>query len=256
MKNLRKGKVVCITSGKGGVGKTTLTANLAGIIESMNKKVLLIDLDLTNGGLALMLNTPYKKNICNMLYDIEHNTYDSLNDYVVKYDDYIDILPASTDPRDFNKINNSLINIVLEKASFIYDVILIDMTHILNEINVFALDFCDMAIVVTTNCPMDLKNTKNLVTLFDNLNINKYRILLNESVNPLKQYFSLYDIKSIIKANIDYHISNEFYITDIEKEIMDGKIITLNSKALKHYQNDYTALLNLAADIMGGNKDE
>ena len=221
MKNLRKGKVVCITSGKGGVGKTTLTANLAGIIESMSKKVLLIDLDLTNGGLALMLNTPYKKNICNMLYDIEHNTYDSLNDYVVKYDDYIDILPASTDPRDFNKINNSLINIILEKASFIYDVILIDMTHILNEINVFALDFCDMAIIVTTNCPMDLKNTKNLVTLFDNLNINKYRILLNESVNPLKQYFSLYDIKSIIKANIDYHISNEFYITDMEKEIMD-----------------------------------
>ena len=41
-----------------------------------------------------------------------------------------------------------------------------------------------------------------------------------------------------------------------QKEIMDGKIITLNSKALKHYQNDYTALLNLAADIMGGNKDE
>ena len=37
---------------------------------------------------------------------------------------------------------------------------------------------------------------------------------------------------------------------------MDGKIITLNSKILKHYQNDYTALLNLAADIMGGNKDE
>ena len=45
MKNLRKGKVVCITSGKGGVGKTVLTANLAGIIESLNKKVLLIDLD-------------------------------------------------------------------------------------------------------------------------------------------------------------------------------------------------------------------
>ena len=60
MKNLRKGKVVCITSGKGGGGKTILTANLAGIIESLNKKVLLIDLDLTNGGLALILNTPYQ----------------------------------------------------------------------------------------------------------------------------------------------------------------------------------------------------
>ena len=95
-----------------------------------------------------------------------------------------------------------------------------------------------------------------MVTLFDNLNIHKYRILLNESVNPLKQYFSFYDIKNIIKANIDYHLSNEFYITDMEKNIMDGKIITLNSKALKLYQKDYTALLNLAADIMGGQDND
>ena len=84
--------------------------------------------------------------------------------------------------------------------SFYY--ILIDMSHVLNEVNVFALDFCDLALIVTTNCPMDLKNVATLVTLFKNLNINKYRILLNESINPLKQYFSMYDIKNIIKANI------------------------------------------------------
>ena len=42
----------------------------------------------------------------------------------------------------------------------------------------------------------------------------------------------------------------------MEKNIMDGKIITLNSKALKHYQKDYTALLNLAADIMGGQDND
>lgn len=256
MKNLRKGKVVCITSGKGGVGKTILATNMAGIIESLKKKVLLIDLDLTNGGLALALNTPYKKNICNMLYDIEMNNYDDFRDYVVKYDEYIDVLPSSTDPRDFNKINNSLINIVLEKASFMYDVILVDMSHILNEINVFALDFCDMALVVTTNCPLDLKNVKTLITLFKSLNIDKYRVLLNESANPLKQYFSMYDIKNILKSNIDYHISSEFYITDIEKLLMAGKIITLNPKVIKNFQNDYTAMLNLAADILGGENNE
>lgn len=255
MKNLRKGKVVCITSGKGGVGKTVLTTNLAGIVESLGKKILLIDLDLTNGGLGLILNTVYKKNICNMLYDIEHNTYNDFKDYVVSYDKYIDLLPASTDPRDFNKVNNSLINIILEKASFIYDVILIDMSHILNEINVFALDFCDMALLVTTNCMMDLKNTASLVTLFKNLNISKYRILLNESINPLKQYFSMYDIKSIIKANIDYHLSTEFYMTDMDSMLMSGKIATLNGKMIKNFQNDYTALLNLAADIIGGENE-
>jgi len=256
MKNIRKSKVVCITSSKGGVGKTVLTSSLGGIFESLKKKVLLIDLDITNGGLALSLALPYKKNICDMLQDLEKNTYTAFSNYVVKYDDYIDLLPASNDPRDFNKINPSLINKVLESATFIYDVILIDMSYILNEINVFALDFCDMALIVTMNCPMDLKNTKSLVTLFKNLNINKYRVLLNDSANPLKAYFSLYDIKNILKNNVDYHITSDFFIMDIEKYIMDGKIITLDSKLVKTYQNDYMAFLNLAADILGGENNE
>ena len=68
------------------------------------------------------------------------------------------------------------------------------------------------------------------------IHIHKYRILLNESVNPLKQYFSFYDIKNIIKANIDYHLSNEFYITDMEKVmeygVMSMPAIVVNEKVV------------------------
>ena len=44
------GKIITISSVKGGVGKTTLTLNLAGIYYLMKKKVLIIDLDLYAGG--------------------------------------------------------------------------------------------------------------------------------------------------------------------------------------------------------------
>ena len=40
------GKVISVFSVKGGVGKTTMTLNLAGIYCSMGKRVLIIDMDL------------------------------------------------------------------------------------------------------------------------------------------------------------------------------------------------------------------
>ena len=49
----KKGKILTITSMKGGVGKTTTTMMLANIYSRCGKKVLVIDLDLYNGNLAL-----------------------------------------------------------------------------------------------------------------------------------------------------------------------------------------------------------
>ena len=50
------GKSLCLFSGKGGVGKTILTLNLAAIYSQINKHVLIVDLDLSSGGIALATN--------------------------------------------------------------------------------------------------------------------------------------------------------------------------------------------------------
>ena len=56
-----KGKTMCIFSSKGGVGKTITAINLAGIVRSLEKKVLIIDMDFSGGGVALSLNKPFEK---------------------------------------------------------------------------------------------------------------------------------------------------------------------------------------------------
>ena len=60
-------KIITIFSCKGGVGKTTLTLNLAGIYSLMDKKVLIMDLDLNSGGIALSLNVNCDKTIFSLL---------------------------------------------------------------------------------------------------------------------------------------------------------------------------------------------
>ena len=56
----KKGKIITITSMKGGVGKSSTVILLASIYKELKKKVLLVDLDLYSGSIAFLLNANVK----------------------------------------------------------------------------------------------------------------------------------------------------------------------------------------------------
>lgn len=248
-KNLRKSKTICIASTKGGVGKTIFTINMAGIFATLNKKTLIIDLDLTSGAIALALNKKYDKSIYDLQEDLKSNGFEEFKNYIIKYNDFIDILPCPKDPRQAAKIDIRYLSIILDRASFIYDVILIDTNHNLNSNNLYAMDKADDILFLVTNDAFNLKNMRSFLAILNDLNIKKYHILLNNSLNPYKDYFSLYDIKNIMKANIDYTLSSYFYIDNIDKYLMSGKIITLESATAREFNKDYSTMMLIAADL-------
>lgn len=245
-----KGKSICIFSSKGGVGKTTTTLNLAGIFEQLEKKVLIVDLDLASGGIAMALNRPFEKTIFNFVDDYTNNRYKEFNSYITKYDGFIDILPSPKDPREINKIDSKYIDILIDKAESNYDIVLIDTNHILDEINIVTLDKVDNILFVLSNDPLDLKNMKSLISVLKDSNVFNYKILLNNSRDPYKNYFSLFDIKNIIKTNIDYTLSTNFYIKNIDEYVMNGQIITLQNKMATTFSKDYQTLMNIALDTI------
>jgi len=59
--------VLAITSGKGGVGKTNIAANLAVCLAAANRRVLLLDADLSLGNLDLVLDIHSKYNISHVI---------------------------------------------------------------------------------------------------------------------------------------------------------------------------------------------
>lgn len=254
----KKGKIVGIFSAKGGVGKTVNTLNLAGISEVLKRKTLIIDLDLTSGVIAVALNREPKKNIYNFIEDLNNNNNHDLSEYVTKYDDYIDFLACPKDPRQGTRIDSRYIELVFNQASYKYDVILVDMNHILNDVNLTALDLADNILFFVTNDPFDLKNMKSLISIFKDLDITKYKVILNNSVDINKNYFNLYDLKTIIKSNIDYTISSRAYIPSIDSHIMNGEILSLNPKAKSLYSKDYLVFNSIMIDILkkDSGKDE
>ena len=245
----KKGIGIAVFGGKGGIGKTITTLNLAGAYELLQKKTLIIDLDLFGGGIATALNLDFEKNIYNCIDDIMNNRYHNFMDYIYKYDDYISILPSPKDPRQASKIDAKYVELLIERATFLYDIVLIDTNHMLNDINLFMLDKVDKVLFLVTNDPLDLKNLKSIVSIFKDLGLNNYKVLLNNSRDPFKEYFSLYDMKSILKTNIDYSLSKKFFIRDIDKYIMDGKIITLDKKASKVFASDISTIYDIAVEL-------
>ena len=178
-----EGKIITITSRKGGVGKTTTLLNLAGIYSNLEKKVLIMDLDLYSSSISVSLNLNKEKTIYNMVLDITNNKFTEVEDYMIKYNDYISVLSSVNDPRLANHIGVKYIEQIINMVKHYYDVILIDTNHVLNDINVKVYDNSDTIVNVMSNDPVDLVNTKNFITIAKDIEFKDLRIELYFDMN-------------------------------------------------------------------------
>ncbi len=253
--NNQNGKIITISSVKGGVGKTTLTINLAGLYFLMKKKVLIIDLDLYAGGIATCMNVNNKKDIYLLIDALSNNKQIELSDYVSNYNKGIDVLACPKDPRDVSKIDSKYLSKVFDIAKREYDVVLVDTNHSLDEIALIAIDEAYNSVFVITNDLVDIKNMKSLVSIFNEMGKTNYKIVLNNSRDTGRDYINLFDIRNMIKANIDYTISKNFYIKNIDKYVLNGEILTLNKGINRFYGNDIKNMQKLAQALIADKEE-
>lgn len=253
---IKKAKVFTVTSVKGGTGKTTTTLNLAGTFSRKNYKTLIIDLDLFSGTIGLSLNIQNKKNIFTAIDDMTNNRFIFIEDYVTPFNDNIDVLCASIDPRLASKINIKYLSVLLRKAKMKYQIIIIDTNHVLNDINLMTFDYSDEILYVINNNPANLKNIKTMISIHKDMEQDNYKIILNESNEKSKNYFSNYDIKNIIKNDINYIIPSSFYIKNFDKYVLDGKILVLDKKIIKNNKKSIKVFEQIADDLINDTKDE
>lgn len=251
---IRGGKTIVINSAKGGVGKTFMALNLAGLLSRLNKKVLLIDLDLYSGGIGVSLNIKNNSSIFDLCEDIKNKRYQSFDHYLNSYNDNIDVIVAPTDPREAAKTDAAYISNILSYAKNKYDAVIVDTTHVFDAINVIALEKADHIITVFTNDLLDIKNTANVVKLFKETNIKNYSLILNEAVRPEKRTYTLFDMKHIVDAHVDYVMTKQLHLIDIEKYAIEGEIPVLNNRVYNKYCNDWNKLEKLLNEVLSDKK--
>ena len=95
-----KARVIAITSGKGGVGKTSIVGNIGYAFTKLGKKVLILDADLGLGNLDVLLGLAPKFNLSHVIMG-EKN----IDEILVKGPGKMSILPASSGIQELTHLN-------------------------------------------------------------------------------------------------------------------------------------------------------
>ena len=141
------GKVIVVTSGKGGVGKTTSSAALGAALAQNGEKVVVVDFDVGLRNLDLVLGAERR-----VVYDLVNviQGHAKLSQALIrdKRVDTLQILPASQ-TRDKDALTKEGVATIIEELSKDNDYIICDSPAGIEKGALLALYFADQAIVVT-----------------------------------------------------------------------------------------------------------
>jgi len=173
-------RVISVTSGKGGVGKTSIVANLAHAFQKMKKRVLILDADLGLANMDIMLGL-------NPRYTISHvlKGEKSLEEVIVTAPGGFKLLPAASGIQELTNLDNSqrlfLLN-ELDSLNDQFDLILIDTGAGISS-NVMYFNFAAMErVVVVTNEPTSLTDAYALIkVLIKDYHQKRFKVLVNQA---------------------------------------------------------------------------
>jgi len=144
-------RVIAVTSGKGGVGKTTLVINLAIALSSLGKRVYILDLDLGTANIDILLGIKSRYNIIDLISGDKN-----LLDIAVAAPGNIFVIPGSSGIQEMTQLKDHQIGQVISsfnQLEGISDIILLDTgAGISKDVSDF-LTASDEVIVVTTPEP-------------------------------------------------------------------------------------------------------
>ena len=198
------GRVIVITSGKGGVGKTTTSANIGTALAKSGSSVVLIDTDIGLRNLDLLLGL--ENRIVYTLVDVVEERC-KLKQALVKDKKNPNLcLLAAAQTRDKSAVTAEQLKDICEKLQKDYDFVLVDCPAGIEDGFKTAVAGASEAIVVTTPEMSAVRDADRIIGLLEaKEEIKTYNLLVNRvraNMIQSNDMMSVEDVKDILSCDI------------------------------------------------------
>jgi flagellar biosynthesis protein FlhG len=194
----KKTRFIAITSGKGGVGKSTISSNMAYVMAKYGLKVGIFDADIGLANLDVMFNVKIKKNILHVLKGEA-----TVEEILVPIEKNLVLIPGESGEEIFKYASGGLFERFMDQASVLddLDVMIIDTGAGIGEHIQLFLRACDDVIVVTVPDPAAITDAYATIKVTARLR-DEITVIMNQ-VRSSKEAEGLFDkIHKVAQANI------------------------------------------------------
>ncbi len=173
-------RVIAVTSGKGGVGKTNVSVNLAVSLADAGKQVMLLDADLSLANIDVLLGLHPEKNLSHVI-DGER----TLEEVIVTGPSGIMVVPASSGVKrlaELSTIENAGLIRAFSELTHDVDTLIIDTAAGINESVTSFSRAAQEVVVVVCDEPASITDAYALIKVLNvEYGIQRFRVLANQA---------------------------------------------------------------------------
>ena len=190
-------EVIVITSGKGGVGKTTTTANVGTGLAQLDKKVILIDTDIGLRNLDVVMGLE-NRIVYNLVDVVEGNC--RIKQALIKDKKYPNLfLLPSAQTRDKSSVNPEQMKKLIEDLREDFDYILLDCPAGIEQGFKNAIAGADRAVVVTTPEVSAVRDADRIIGLLEANEIRNIQLIINRIRQDMVKRGDMMDKQDIVE---------------------------------------------------------
>jgi pilus assembly protein CpaE len=245
-----RGTVITIFGAKGGIGKTTISTNLATTLSKLTgANICLLDMDTRFGDVAIMMDIAVEASIADVARHIDTLDRDKVRDYLVKHHSGVSIMPAPLHPTEWRNLTPQHIEKIVDLLSQTHDFVVIDTPGTFNELIATTLELANLILLVTS---MDIASIKDTALALEMLRAagvseDKVKLVINHSTaaNSLREE----DVSRVLEYEVFWRIPHDLAVSSSTQL---GQPIVI----AKPYARVSRAIIDLGHTLTGTRQDK